>query len=174
MKILLNHPNNSCNLNEFFVTNSLKSKAFTLIEIMVVIGISVLLMGISIEMFSALTNKQVVEKNTEIIYSALQEARNRTIVGEDGSQFGVQFYSSSIILFKGTSYNPTNPTNFLININPRVEISSINLSGATTTIYFSKISGISSATGTVQLILKSNSAISETITIHKSGLSEVQ
>lgn len=155
-------------------TYSSHTRGFSLMELMVVIAISVLLMGISLGVFSALTQKQIVEKSTENVYAVLQEARNKTILGENGSQYGVRFASSSITLFQGSAYNPSSASNITTVLNPRTEISSINLTGGATTIVYSKLSGQPNATGTIQVILKSNSTLLETITIHGSGLSEVQ
>jgi prepilin-type N-terminal cleavage/methylation domain-containing protein len=155
-------------------THPSHTRGFSLIELMVVIAISVLLMGISLGVFSALTQRQTVEKSTENVYAVIQEARNKTILGENGSQYGVRFASSSITFFQGTGYDPSNVSNVTTVLNPRTEISSINLTGGTTTIVYSKLTGRPNATGTIQLILKSNSTLFETITIHGSGLSEVQ
>lgn len=143
-------------------------------EVLIVIGISALIMGISMQAFSALTTRQIVEKDTENIYAVLQNARNKTILGEGNTSYGVKFASSSITLFVGTGYNAASTTNQVTQLSTRTEIKSINLTGATTTLYFSKINGRPSATGTVEIVLKSEQTNKETIQIYASGLSEVQ
>ena len=124
--------------------------------------------------FSALTSRQAVEKDTEIIYAVLQNARNRTILGDGNIQYGVKFASSTITLFKGTGYVAGTSTNQVTTFSARSQINSINLTSGTTTIYFSKLTGRPSATGTIEVVLKTNSTNKETIMIYASGLSEVQ
>lgn len=155
-------------------TVTLRQKGFTLMEIVVVVAISTLLLGISLSAFTGVVNRQTIEKDTENVYAMLQKARNLAIDGVDGSQYGVRFASTTITLFKGTGYSATNPTNQVTSLGAKTEVSWINLTSGTSTIYFSKINGKPSATGTIEIILKSNSTIKEVITIHGSGLSEVQ
>lgn len=151
-----------------------RSKAFTLIEIIIVIGLMGLIATMSLSVLRNLLNKQRVEKDAESAYSYLQQARNQTIVGEGGLQYGVAFSSTTITLFRGTSYTPgdTNVVTFTLLNNSVFQNVSLTPSGSQ--VYFQKISGKPSAVGTVEVVSKTNTSIKETIVIYASGLTEVQ
>ncbi len=151
-----------------------KHRAFTLMEILVVVGLMMLISGISIAVLSSLLSKQRVEKDAESAYSYLQSARNQTLVGEAGSQYGVAFATTTITLFKGTSYTQGDPNVVTFTFLNNSVFQNVRLTGGATQVYFNKLSGKPSATGTIEVVSKNDPALKEVIIIHASGLTEVQ
>lgn len=149
------------------------SKAFTLIEILISIGILSIILGISLTTFKAITKQQNLDRDVEAAGSYILRARNQTITGEDNSQYGIHFSSTSVTLFKGTTYVAASSTNLEFNFNNRTYLYSSNLTGSTSDVYFKKLSGAPSATGTVIYRLGGETA-QKTIYIYGSGLIEVQ
>ncbi len=152
----------------------LNRKAFTLMEVMIVIALMLLISSISLGVFRNILSRQKVEKDAEGAYTYLQRARNQTLVGEGGFQYGVSFATTSMTLFKGTSYTPGDPNLVIFTLLNNSVIQNVNLTGGTHQVYFNKISGKPSATGTVEVVSKTDSSIKEVIIIHATGLTEVQ
>lgn len=149
-------------------------KGFSLVELIIVISIAMILTAISISTFFSVSDQQSLEKDVNYSISLVEKARLQTVNSKDNSQFGVRFSSSSVILFQGLTYVAGSSTNTVFTFSPKVEISSINLSGGVQNIIFEKITGKSSATGTVNFRLKSNQNSSTTVVVYKTGLVETQ
>jgi type II secretory pathway pseudopilin PulG len=147
---------------------------FTIIERIVVIGITVAVVGLTATAFVGLSNSETLDKDTGLVLTAIEKARNDTINAKNGSEFGVMFSSSTVTIFEGTVYNANAVTNVVYNISTKVTLSSLQLTGGASTIYFGQIDGKPSATGTITYSLKSNASSTKSISIYGSGLAEVQ
>ena len=152
----------------------LNRKGFSLIELIIVVSIAMILMAISITTFFSVSDQQSLEKDVNYAIALVEKARLQTVNSKDNSQFGVRFASSSVTLFQGTTYVAGSSTNTVFSFSPKVEIHSINLSGGTQNTTFEKITGKSSATGTVRFRLKTNQSASTTVVVYKTGLVEIQ
>lgn len=160
--------------NKKYEKRNISVRGFTLIEILVVIGIMALISGISFASFKLLVSKQKVEKDTEEAYSMINRARNLTITGSAGSEYGVYFSTTTIIMFSGQTYSPGNAGNEVYVFRNNSTMSIINLSNGSNAFYFKRISGRPSATGTLEVRSVVDNSIREVITIYASGLSEIQ
>lgn len=149
-------------------------QGFTLLEILTVIAILGIVLGISLRAFSNITKQQSLDKDVETAYSYLLKARNQTINGEDGDNYGVHFASSTITLFKGSVYHAASSTNLTFSFGNRTYLSSNGLTNGIYDVYFNKISGSPSATGTLVYKITTDSTVQKIMTIHGSGLVEVQ
>lgn len=140
-------------------------KGFTVIEILVVIGILLILLGITLGALSSQKNSATAERDAQNVLTYLEKARNQTLSSIDNSSYGVIFTSTSTRLFKGTSYSAPN----LLSTYEYTSgvTSTIALSGGATQLYFNRLSGEPSATGTITFQ-------SETIIIRATGLAEIQ
>lgn len=152
----------------------LNRKGFSLIELIIVISIAMILMAISITTFFSVSDQQSLEKDVNYAIALVEKARLQTVNSKDNSQFGVRFASSSVTLFQGTTFVAGSSTNQVFNFSPKVEIFSISLSGGSQNTTFEKITGKSSATGTVRFRLKTNQSASTTVVVYKTGLVEIQ
>lgn len=146
---------------------------FTLVEMLVVLVLLAIVFQISITSFFSITKQQNLDKDVETAYSYLLRARNQTINGEGNSVYGVHFASSSVSLFKGSTYSVASTTASFSFAN-KSYLSSINLTGGTYDVYFQKITGQPSATGTLIYKIGSISTAQKTLNVHASGLVEVQ
>jgi prepilin-type N-terminal cleavage/methylation domain-containing protein len=147
---------------------------FTLIEILVSIGILTLLLSLSMTVFKQMTNQQMLDKDVENVVSTLIRAKALTIGGERNLNYGVHFASTTATQFQGKSFVNGSSTNLVQVFNNRTYMDSINLSGGAVDVYFNKISGTPNATGTI--IFKSTGITNKQklINIYGTGLVEVQ
>lgn len=142
-------------------------------EVLISMAIMGILMAIGTSFFLDLSNNQSLEAETSSLLSQIEKARMNSLNSKNNSEFGVKFASSTATLFEGIVYDAWDASNEVYTLGSKTEIYAINLSGGATSIYFEKITGKPSATGTVVLKLKS-AATQKSIIIHGSGLSEVQ
>lgn len=148
------------------------SKGISLIELLMVIAIAGILISVSISVFSSLSNSQSLDRDVANVLSYIEKARAEAINSEDGVEHGVQFASSTIKVFSGTNFLSANVES-TYNIPFASQISVINLSNSTTTLYFAKLTGNASATGSITISRISGGA-SKTIVIYATGITEIQ
>lgn len=137
------------------------------------IAIIVIIAVLVINPFTGFRNSQALSGTAEEILSALQQARVKTLTAEGGSQYGVHFSSSQVVVFAGAAYNASSPSNQNINLSSVVSISSVNLAGGGSDVIFQKLTGITGQTGTVVVQLNSDATKTKTITINGNGISDV-
>lgn len=99
-----------------------------------------------------------------IIVSALQKARNQAIVNFNGKPHGVRFDSTHYILFEGSSFDPFDSHNNIIDKSPVITVSSLLPLPAQ--IVFSQLSGDVMNSGT---IIISDSVKQAAISINPEG-----
>lgn len=120
------------------------SRGFTLIEIVVVLGIMIMLITITTLSLSSLQNKTNLGVTMGTLISDIKQQQLKAIVGDtEGSgtahAYGVHFDSDKYVLFRGTTYSAVDPNNFAVNLNANLIFSSINF--PTDSIVFKQISG---------------------------------
>lgn len=150
-----------------------KILGFTLIEVVIAIGILLLLSGIVLFAFGSMRGNYVLEGELQRVTSILKDARSRTISGKDDIQYGVHFASTSVTLFRGTVYNPNDLTNEVYVLDSRVSFGLVNLNGGILNTVFTKIKGTTDGYGTTTLNLVGNPSNYKTINIKPSGLVEI-
>ena len=97
-----------------------KNLGFTLIEILLVISLIVLILTIvTTNLFNPVSQGKldaVLVDAVSIIREAQNKAMNSDTSGQTtSSEYGVHFESNKYILFKGTAYNPSDSSNFVVN-----------------------------------------------------------
>jgi len=85
-----------------------KNSAFTLVEILVVIGVLILIFSISFPYFGRFRRDFELNDTTEKIISVLRLARSKTLGSLEASQYGVYFGEDRYVLFKGSSFQEEN------------------------------------------------------------------
>ncbi len=149
-------------------------KSFTLVELLVIVGILIVLIALSIPSFNFFQKKSDLNNSTEEIISTLRLAQNKTIASEGGSQWGVYFSTSTIphqyILFKGSDYG-SRDTSFdeIHKLPERTEVYEINLTGATSSVAFNRVVGTTNQFGNFSLRLQADVSKTKTIYIENSG-----
>lgn len=107
-------------------TNKLFKNAFTIIEVLVVMGIMVVILSIS---YVSLIKPQVsvtTESQTLTLLNDLKSTQLKAMTSDNNS-YGVYFNNNSYTIFEGTSYNASLPSNITYNLNSSVEFTSVNL-----------------------------------------------
>ena len=145
-------------------------KGFSLLEIIVVIGILVLLAALgtgSLLQFSKTTD---LNSSVEGSVSSLLEARSKTLSSQEESQYGVHFESDKIVLFRGAVYFSGDPLNEEAALPSSVETASISLNGGGSDVIFKKLTGETDQYGTVTFRLKSDISKTRVITVGSTGV----
>lgn len=105
-----------------------KKNAFTLVEIVVVLGAILILFSlISINLFRALHGSSPGLAAATLL-SDIKSQQNKSMVGDiqgvtHEDNHGIFFGSNSYVLFTGSTYNPTSPTNITISLDQDLTIS---------------------------------------------------
>ncbi|MEI6490477.1 MAG: type II secretion system protein [bacterium] len=150
----------------------MNKKGFTLGEIMIVIGIMVLLAGLTSYSFVDFSNYQSLDNDSYTALSYIQKARSLASNSYNFSEYGVRVSSTSLSVFQGKTYSPASTT-LMFNFSSKVIVSSIALSNSSTEFYFNKVTGKSNATGTITFKLN-NGTTTKNIIINSTGLPEIQ
>ncbi len=81
---------------------------FTLVELLIVIGIIVILAAATIPIYGNLQISSQLNDNNLLIIQALRSAKERSVVGYNNSSHGVKFFSNQFVLYQGSSYAARN------------------------------------------------------------------
>jgi prepilin-type N-terminal cleavage/methylation domain-containing protein len=109
---------------------SINQKGFTILEVILVMSITAVLIGIAvINLFSA-ENKTYQNTTAATLATDLKSQQIKAMNGDtEGSDttsaYGVYFQPTQYILFRGATYSPTNPTNFIVKIPDDVNFNNI-------------------------------------------------
>jgi prepilin-type N-terminal cleavage/methylation domain-containing protein len=109
-------------------------KGFSLLEVLLVIALLMIILGIAtINLFSA-TNKTYQNTTAAILYTDLKSQQVKAMNGDtEGTgttgAYGVYFKPTQYILFRGTTYSASNPTNFAVKIPDDVNFTNISFPG---------------------------------------------
>jgi prepilin-type N-terminal cleavage/methylation domain-containing protein len=145
------------------------AKGFSLVELLVVVGILVLLTGIIMTTFVSFRKGQALDKDAELMVAVLRQARSQTLASKNLSQYGVHFASSKITIFTGTTYSAGAGGNYDFPLNATDTIITINLVGGGSDVVFKRLSGETSQNGTI-VVSSPTTSRTRTITIYKTGL----
>ena len=148
---------------------NLNQKGITIIEVLIVIFVICLLIAITLPQFSKIRENQVFKGAVQDTISAIEKAKSKTMASVDSSEYGVQFESDQVIIFKGTTFSAGDPDNEIISIISPASITNVTLggvSGASGNLYFNRLSGTPSKTGTITITAGSNSKL---VTIGAAG-----
>lgn len=149
-------------------------RAFTVIEVLVVIAIFAMVSGVTFSMFNGVRSIQSLDKDAENIAAYLNKARNQTVNSRNNSTYSIRFASTTVTLFTGSNFVQGSSTNSVYTLTPGVTLVSYTFNPATTTITFQKMTGKPSATGTVLYRLSNNASTTRSVIIHGSGLIETR
>ncbi len=144
---------------------------FTATEILIVLFIIAVLAAIVLPQFNEMRKREVLKGGANDIVTALTRARSQTLSSLESSEYGVHFESDHVIIFKGTTYSASSPDNETINIVSPATISAITLTGGGSDVYFRRLTGMPTTSGTVTI---SNTVSTKTITISSTGAVSVK
>ena len=116
------------------LTINLKNRRHTFIEIMLVLFITVI-------SFHSLQNKQSLDKQVDFIKSLIIEARQSALNSKNGRDQKIIFSTSSIALNEK-----------VFDLENNIQLRSYSM--ATNTIIFYRVTGLASATGTIEYVIR--------------------
>lgn len=148
-------------------------KGASILEILIVVSIlGFLALGISTSI-PQFRKKSDLNAGVQIVAGLLTDARARTLSSEEDSRFGVYFQADRAVLFKG-GYATNTPGNVERVLPNRIQISSIALQGATTSVVFKRLTGDTDQYGTIIIQVREGFSASSTITIGSRGTVSAQ
>ena len=150
----------------------LKKRGFSLVELIIIIGMTAVIASIVLFSFRGFANYQLIEKEADVIQAFIDKSRIQAISSKNFADFGVRFATTSITLFQGSVY-AASTTNFTYNLPSGVQMSAISITGGGTDIYFENVTGEPNATGTITYRLTNTASTTKSIIIYGTGLSEV-
>lgn len=151
-------------------------KGFSLIEIVIVIGISLVLFGSIIFNLLRVQNRSTIRANSDTIASDLRSQQTKAMTGATEGRstpdsYGVYFLQDRYVLFHGTSYDPNDSSNFVVDLPSNTQIT--NTTFPNNIVIFSALSGEvigASASGNSVTIKTVNANDQITITVNRLGV----
>jgi prepilin-type N-terminal cleavage/methylation domain-containing protein len=118
-------------------------RGFTLLEILIVVGISLILFYLIIPVGLDFYKSQQIDNETRIMVQTLKRAQSKAMAAESDSKFGVYINNDNYILFRGDSYASRNSQ-----YDEVFDLSgSITIEDSPKEIVFSKVEGTPSFAG---------------------------
>jgi len=146
-----------------------KNKGFTVTELLVSIAILGFLLGVSITSFVSFSRHDSVLAATTAVTQALRDARARTLASVAGSQYGVKVDADRFTFFQGSTFSSSTPNNSTFLFSAGVKASS-----TLSTIVFERVTGNSSASGTIDIYQASSVTILKHIRVQTTGLVSIE
>jgi type II secretory pathway pseudopilin PulG len=122
------------------------SGGFTLIELILSLSIIMVLTGLSIPVYAAYNNRSNLDISAQTVAETFRRAEAYSRAAKNDSGWGVHIESESITLFKGTAYASRDTA-----YDELTALSSSIASSGLTDIYFTKITGVPTTSGTTTL-----------------------
>ena len=154
-------------------TQNLKANSgFTLIEIIIAVGIIAVLAGLSAPAANIFLSRNELHTEALKITDALRRARSQSMSALEDSVWGVHFTSANYTVFKGSSYNPADAYNDTFTLPGILTISAIMINGGGSDIIFDRINGITSTFGTTTI--QNDASESRIIVVNQGGTINLQ
>jgi prepilin-type N-terminal cleavage/methylation domain-containing protein len=143
------------------------NSGFTVIELSVVMGIFLILLTLSFINLTPLPSRATATSATQNLIADLRATQTQAMSGDTKggvtqSAYGVHFEGGSYWLFKGSVFNPSDTTNF------KVDLGDVNVGFNTITLVFEKGSGEVTTPGDIVITNSLTNEVS-TISINKYG-----
>lgn len=138
-------------------------KGFTLVELIVVVGLVVILISVSLFSYNSFFTTDVLRSAKFEVMENLRLAETEAREGKNNSAFGIYFEPSRYTLYQGNSYSARSAgQDIVFDLSNGIRISNLS------EINFAEKTGLPSAAGS--LILTGRGNKTETIFINQSGL----
>ncbi len=148
-------------------------KGITIFELLIVFAILGAILAVTIPQFSKIRELQVVKSAVQEVLSSIDRARSDSLSSLDSSEYGVHLESDKIIIFKGMIFSEGAGDNEIISITSPATVSNVTFGGVSASsgdVYFNRLSGSPSKTGTITI---SSPNYSKIITILATGVASV-
>ncbi len=143
-------------------------KGFTLVELIFVIAIMGVLTSIVVSSMNTSRIKKEQDQIVQTLAVHLEKQKADTQAGKDGAVYGVKISPDSYVLYKGTSFSPSAPTNTEITLPSDYQIEE-TLTNANNLINFSRLTGDANEVATLTIRHIENKVTPQQIVISKNG-----
>ncbi len=141
----------------------MNQQGFTLLELLLSVAILTLLTGLSLPVYESFVRRNDLDITTQSVALDVRRAETYARAVNGDSTWGMEFLSSSVVLFKGATYATRDST-----YDETVPLpGSVTLSG-TSEIVFAKLSATPSVTGSVTFSSTTNDT--RTLTVNAKGM----
>ena len=140
-------------------------KAFTLLELVVVITLMGIMVGLSALYYQ--TSQVRADANTQaaVLVSYLRLAQSNAMAGNNNESYGVHLGTDSYVLFEGDIYVPDADSNIEMELPPTLALQNIVLNGGGSDVVFTPPQGETTTYGSLEIFSSQiNKIISITIT----------
>ncbi len=149
-----------------------RHKGITLIETLLVVVLGTIVTGFVALSFSKVDEHEALETGADTVVSVLSEARSLTLSAAADTRYGVHFDTDQVVLFRGATYSSSASTNVPTQLNAKVGLRNIALTGGGSNVVFNRLTGATSHSGSFEIYLKSATSTYRTINISATGVSE--
>lgn len=143
---------------------------FTLLELMLVIGMMVIIASLSRDFYGSFTGRAQLENNAKTIIYDLRNTRDKAMNGLEDRNWGVHFVNSTNdyyeIFSTPSNYSNASTTVLVMNYLKNGIVYSFPAEGASTDIIFNKISGQAASSS----IIVKTGLVERVISIQPQGL----
>ncbi|MEO8785421.1 MAG: type II secretion system protein [Candidatus Saccharimonadales bacterium] len=123
-----------------------RSAGFTLLEMILVMGIITIIMAVSVPLYASLSNRNQLQVSVSLLAQDLYQAQANSRAQLNDSAWGVAFNGQTITLFQGNSYASRSSSQDVNYVVP----SAIKMSGDSQVVY-SRLYGLPTATANFSL-----------------------
>jgi prepilin-type N-terminal cleavage/methylation domain-containing protein len=148
---------------------SSRNRGFSLPEVVVAVSILGVIAGLSFVPLSSFSKRQALDASARSVVFALRDARARTTASVGDTRYGLRVTATSSILFQGGSFSAAASSNQFVALSPLVTASS-----SAQDFVFERVTGNSSASGTIEMYLTSDPSVKKTVRVHGTGLVDIQ
>lgn len=150
----------------------MQNKGITLIEVLIVIAILAVIFAVALPQLSDFKKTQSLRNTADQIVSLLNDARAKTLASEGGNYFNVLLEEDKATLFSGASFSESDPYLKEVTFEPGVILPSenIDLESGSDTVSFLKLSGDTNDFGEIIIEIGSDSSLTKTISILRTGV----
>jgi prepilin-type N-terminal cleavage/methylation domain-containing protein len=145
-------------------------RAFTLIELLIVIGVMGLLVGLSSLSLVSFGKGSELDSGRTTVVQALREAQSDSLANLGNNPWGVHFETNKVVIYQdtGSGYNPADIANNRTKLFPKGVVASWNLTGGTNYLLFDK--GLGTTLNNGSITISSTANTTATITINSEGM----
>jgi len=152
----------------FFSIFLKKEQGFTVIELFLVITLTLVLVSLSVPIYSSLQISNQLNGSTSLLVQTLRTGKERSMARVNNSIHGIKLQENSYVLYQGSSYATRTQEYDRVTELEGISLSwSLSGSGQTDEIIFSKSLGVPNMIGTITLTNEDNKT--KTISINEIG-----
>ena len=143
---------------------------FSLIEIVVVVFIASIILSIAIVAGRNFSDSVDLENTVKSIDMKIKLAKSRSISALNGTNHGVHFEADKIVVFEGSTFNASAPTNEVFNLSNNIKINiPVNLIGGGNDLVLNRLIGSTNNSGNISIEVINDPSKTKQIVVNSDG-----